>query len=105
MGKRKKSNKVVSELAEGSPNWRAQRLNELARKANPDLSGLTEKERKYVHDIHIVLARYVRREITADEARALQRLEQSNFLREPFSLEDAKRWTEEGGQKWKINQK
>lgn len=103
MGKRKKSYQVVLEPAEDSPNGRAKRLNELARKAAPDLSGLTDKERKYVHDIHIVLWRYVRREITADEARAWQRLEQSNFLRDPFAIEDAKRWTEEGGQKWKIN--
>lgn len=103
MGKRKKNNKMVSEPSEGSPNWKAKKLNELARKASPDLSGLTEKERKYVHDIHIVLVRYIRREITADEARAWQRIEQSNFLGEPFALEDAKRWTEEGGQKWKIN--
>lgn len=92
---------MVLEPDEGSSNWRAKQLNELARKANPDVSGLTEKERKYVHDIHIVLVRYVRREITADEARAWQRLEQSNLLREPFAFEDAKRWTEEGGQNGK----
>ena len=59
MGKSKKNNRVVLEPDEGSSNWRAKQLNELARKANPDVSGLTEKERKYVHDIHIVLARYV----------------------------------------------
>lgn len=88
---------MVLEPSEDSPNGRAKRLNELARKADPDLSGLTDKERKYVHDIHIVLARYVRREITADEARAWQRLEQSNFLREPFAVEDIKRWAQERG--------
>lgn len=69
-----------------TPNQKAKVLNILARQKEPNLNELSDNERGYVRGIRWTLLRYWRREISADQARAEQRLWQIRWLQGSSSL-------------------
>lgn len=83
---------MSGEISE-TPNARAQRLNALARELTEPPEHLPEKEKRYMKAVREIYIRYIRHEITREQAAAERRLFQSSLLqqRNDFGWRDGDR--------------
>ena len=83
---------MSGEISE-TPNARAQRLNALARELTEPPEYLSEKEKRYMKAVREIYIRYIRHEITKEQAAAERRLFQSSLLqqRNDFGWRDGDR--------------
>lgn len=81
---------------ENSPGARAAALNKIAADKNASLDGLPDNEAHYVSNIRKVYASNQQGRMTADEAKAWQRLLQQNLLQKPLLQQTIESWEDKG---------
>lgn len=81
---------------ENSPGERAAVLNKIAADKNASLDGLPDNEADYVSNIRKVYASNRQGRMTADEAKAWQRLLQQNLLQNPLLQQTIESWEGKG---------
>lgn len=89
----RKSKDTAKKPNENSPGARAAVLNKIAADKNASLDGLPDNEADYVSNIRKVYEKSRQGRMTADEAKAWQRLLQQNLLQRPLLQMEIEHWT------------